>query len=96
MKPLYFIFALSFFLFFACNKNVNEAPMPKEMTLTNPSNSNNPFDHYGSLHNKALRITLDGLHKNPSEISFDKCVSLAYESVQQVLWDEGYIQQEQL
>jgi len=91
MKPLYFLFTLSFFLLFACNKNVNDIPTPEEMTLSNPNNNNNPFDYYGVLHNKALRITLDELHKKPTEINFDKCLSVAYESVQQVLFDEGYI-----
>jgi len=98
MKTFKFIllFVSFLFLFLSCDKNTGvDEPLvstQNEMTLANPSNSNNPFDCCGLLHNKALRISLDKLAEYPSEVSFDERISVACQAVQQVLLEEGIIQ----
>lgn len=96
ISRLILIFASFLFLFLACNKNSSEAPvMEKIITLANPSNSNNPFDDCGILHNKILRMSLDKIGTNPAKANLEDCMLAARESVQQIFlgtnYEEGYM-----
>ncbi|MDR2926985.1 MAG: hypothetical protein LBV41_02100 [Cytophagaceae bacterium] len=76
---------------FACNKsqveNVEFSAM-EEQTLINPANPDNPFDYYGDLHNKSLRIALDELKDSPNA-SFEERIRVSGQATQKVLSEEG-------
>jgi len=97
MKKINILLVISFlFTLLACNKNEVvekiDFEIDKEITLTNPSNSSNPYDYCGVLHNKSLRMTLDQLAGEPN-VSFDKTVSTAFRISEQVILEAGVIPQ---
>ncbi|MDR2909802.1 MAG: hypothetical protein LBV47_00325 [Bacteroidales bacterium] len=76
---------------FACNKSQVEDvefSAMEEQALINPANPDNPFDYYGDLHNKGLRIALDELKDSP-DASFEERIRVSGQAAQKVLSEEG-------
>jgi len=72
----------------AVNENIYTQISP--LNLIDPSNSDNPYDYYGSLHNEGLRMALDNIKKLP-DYSFEECVKIASKAAENVLCKEGFI-----
>jgi len=97
MKKINILLVVSFlFTLLACNKNEVvekiDFEIDKEITLTNPSNSSNPYDYCGVLHNKSLRMTLDELSGEPN-VNFEKTISTAFRISGQVVLEAGIVPQ---
>lgn len=91
MKKLSFIFATVIIsLMISCDRNERDEVVKEpenKIKAIHADNPMNPYDYYGKLHNKALKITLSEL-SGKKDISFNECISTSFAVTNKVLKDE--------